>query len=170
MMKPLFLLFCLLLLFSLSSCAKANKELINRDMELYSAMEEEINSEINRINDYMKAVVAETKKSGDMEKLKKERGVIAKAVVKLHADSKAAGRNIESSEFKQYHKLTLKLLDLQWAAAQNILNSYMNKGEYGGSARKADIKYRRKIRDLKKRQERRLQRIAEILNEDKNNK
>ncbi len=156
----------LLLFVMLSACAKTDKALLQKDINRYSAIEEELNIKIKYINQQMTNAIAEYKKTNDFSKFEQQNKQINNDLVNLLKLAKEVNIHIASKEIKKYHNITIKLIEIQSEYVKVMIEQFKTMGEHGKNDTKlTQIKYNRKIRTLQNKQDNLLSEIIEKIHE-----
>lgn len=159
-------LLTILLIIILSACAKTDKIILQKDISRYSAIEEELNVKIKLINKQMTSAIAKYKKTNDFAQFELDNKLINDELLRLLQLAKEVNIHIASKEVKNYHKITVKLLEIQAEYVKVTIEQFKTLGEHGNNDAKAtQIKYNRKIRALQKQQDKLLNEIIEEINE-----
>lgn len=159
-------LLTILLIIILSACAKTDKIILQKDISRYSAIEEELNVKIKLINTQMTSAIAKYKKTNDFAQFELDNKLINDELLRLLQLAKEVNIHIASKEVKNYHKITVKLLEIQAEYVKVTIEQFKTLGEHGNNDAKAtQIKYNRKIRALQKQQDKLLNEIIEEINE-----
>lgn len=155
-----------LLIFTLAACAKTDKIILQKDISRYSAIEEELNVKIKLINTQMTSAIAKYKKTNDFAQFEQDNKLINIELVRLLKLAKEVNIHIVSKEVKDYHKITIKLLEIQAKYVKVTIEQFKTLGEHGNNDTKTtQIKYNKKIRALQKQQDKLLKEIIEEINE-----
>lgn len=155
-----------LLIFTLAACAKTDKIILQKDISRYSAIEEELNIKIKLINTQMTSAIAKYKKTNDFAQFEQDNKLINIELVRLLKLAKEVNIHIVSKEVKDYHKITIKLLEIQAKYVKVTIEQFKTLGEHGNNDTKTtQIKYNKKIRALQKQQDKLLKEIIEEINE-----
>lgn len=158
--------FTIILLFLVTACAKTDKALLQKDISRYSAIEEELNLKIKYINQQMIAAIAEYKKTSDFKKFEQQNKQINNDLNRLLQLSKEVNVHIASKEIKQYHNITIKLIEIQSEYVKVMIEQFKTMGEHGNNDTKlTQIKYNRKIRALQRKQDDLITEIIEKIKE-----
>ena len=158
-------LLIILLLFPLSACAKTDKIILQKDISRYSAIEEELNVKIKLINTQMTSAIAKYKKTGNFAQFEQDNKLINDELIRLLQLAKEVNIHIASKEVKKYHKITIKLLEIQAEYVKVTIEQFKTLGEHGNNdAKSTQIKYNKKIRALQKQQDKLLNEIIEEIN------
>ena len=159
-------LMTVLLIFTLAACAKTDKIILQKDISRYSAIEEELNVKIKLINTQMTSAIAKYKKTNDFAQFEQDNKLINIELVRLLKLAKEVNIHIVSKEVKDYHKITIKLLEIQAKYVKVTIEQFKTLGEHGNNDTKTtQIKYNKKIRALQKQQDKLLKEIIEEINE-----
>lgn len=159
-------LMAVLLIFTLAACAKTDKIILQKDISRYSAIEEELNIKIKLINTQMTSAIAKYKKTNDFAQFEQDNKLINIELVRLLKLAKEVNIHIVSKEVKDYHKITIKLLEIQAKYVKVTIEQFKTLGEHGNNDTKTtQIKYNKKIRALQKQQDKLLKEIIEEINE-----
>lgn len=159
-------LLAVLLIFTLAACAKTDKIILQKDISRYSAIEEELNVKIKLINTQMTSAIAKYKKTNDFAQFEQDNKLINIELVRLLKLAKEVNIHIVSKEVKDYHKITIKLLEIQAKYVKVTIEQFKTLGEHGNNDTKTtQIKYNKKIRALQKQQDKLLKEIIEEINE-----
>ena len=157
--------FIILLIFTLSACAKTDKVILQKDISRYSAIEEELNVKIKLINTQMTSSIAKYKKTKDFIKFEQDNTLINDELVNLLNLAKEVNMHIASKEVKRYHKITIKLLKIQAEYVKVTIEQFKTLGEHGNNdAKSTQVKYNSKIRALQKQQDKLLNEIIKEIN------
>lgn len=158
--------FIILLIFTLSACAKTDKVILQKDISRYSAIEEELNVKIKLINTQMTSSIAKYKKTKDFTQFEQDNTLINDELVNLLSLAKEVNMHITSKEVKRYHKITIKLLKIQAEYVKVTIEQFKTLGEHGNNdAKSTQVKYNSKIRALQKQQDKLLNEIIKEINE-----
>lgn len=156
----------ILLIFILSACAKTDTITLQKDISRYSAIEEELNIKIKLINSQMTSAIAKYKKTHDFAQFEQDNKLINDELLRLLQLAKEVNIHIASKEVKNYHKITIKLLEIQAEYVKVTIKQFKTMGEHGNNdAKLTQIKYYRKIRKLQKQQDKLLNEIIEDIKE-----
>lgn len=157
--------FIILLIFTLSACAKTDKVILQKDISRYSAIEEELNVKIKLINTQMTSSIAKYKKTKDFIQFEQDNTLINDELVNLLNLAKEVNMHIASKEVKRYHKITIKLLKIQAEYVKVTIEQFKTLGEHGNNdAKSTQVKYNSKIRALQKQQDKLLNEIIKEIN------
>lgn len=159
-------LLAVLLIFTTAACAKTDKVILKKDISRYSAIEEELNVKIKLINTQMTSAIAKYKKTHDFAQFEQDNKLINIELVRLLKLAKEVNIHIVSKEVKNYHKITVKLLEIQAKYVKVTIEQFKTLGEHGNNdAKSTQMKYNKKIRELQKQQDKLLKEIIEEINE-----
>ena len=157
--------FIILLIFTLSACAKTDKVILQKDISRYSAIEEELNVKIKLINTQMTSSITKYKKTKDFIQFEQDNTLINDELVNLLNLAKEVNMHIASKEVKRYHKITIKLLKIQAEYVKVTIEQFKTLGEHGNNdAKSTQVKYNSKIRALQKQQDKLLNEIIKEIN------
>lgn len=156
----------ILLIFTLTACAKTDKAILQKDISRYSAIEEELNVKIKIINSQMTAAIAKYKKTNDFAQFEQDNKLINEELLRFLQLAKEVEMHIASKEVKKYHKITIKLLEIQSEYVKVTIEQFKTLGEHGNNdAKLTQLKYNKKIRALQKQQDKLLNEIIEEIND-----
>ena len=159
-------LLTLLLIFTISACAKTDKIMLQKDISRYSAIEEELNIKIKLINTQMTSTIAKYKRTNDFTQFELDNKQINDELLRLLQLAKEVNIYISSKEMKNYHKITVKLIEIQAEYVKVTIEQFKTLGEHGNNdAKSTRLKYNRKIRALQKQQDKLLEEIIEKIYE-----
>ncbi len=159
-------LLTLLLIFTISACAKTDKIMLQKDISRYSAIEEELNIKIKLINTQMTSTIAKYKRTNDFTQFELDNKQINDELLRLLQLAKEENIYISSKEMKNYHKITVKLIEIQAEYVKVTIEQFKTLGEHGNNdAKSTQLKYNRKIRALQKQQDKLLEEIIEKIYE-----
>lgn len=147
----------------LISCAKTDINILKRDIDKYSAIEQELNVKIKLINEHMVKSISDFKKTNNMAQFEQDNINIENELQSLLLLSKEVRAYITTKEIKKYHKYTIQSLTIQSEYVRETIRQFKTMGEHDSSnnAKLTQIIYGRKIRDIQKKQTKLLKKIID---------
>ncbi|WP_242348210.1 hypothetical protein [Mucispirillum schaedleri] len=140
--------------------------MLQKDISRYSAIEEELNIKIKLINTQMTSTIAKYKRTNDFTQFELDNKQINDELLRLLQLAKEVNIYISSKEMKNYHKITIKLIEIQAEYVKVTIEQFKTLGEHGNNdAKSTHLKYNRKIRALQKQQDKLLEEIIEKIYE-----
>ncbi len=130
-------LLTLLLIFTISACAKTDKIMLQKDISRYSAIEEELNIKIKLINTQMTSTIAKYKRTNDFTQFELDNKQINDELLRLLQLAKEVNIYISSKEMKNYHKITVKLIEIQAEYVKVTIEQFKTLGEHGNNDAKS---------------------------------
>ena len=113
----------------------------------------------------MTSAIAKYKKTGNFAQFEQDNKLINDELIRLLQLAKEVNIHIASKEVKKYHKITIKLLEIQAEYVKVTIEQFKTLGEHGNNdAKSTQIKYNKKIRALQKQQDKLLNEIIEEIN------
>ena len=113
----------------------------------------------------MTSAIAKYKKTNNFAQFEQDNKLINNELIRLLKLAKEVNIHIASKEVKNYHKITIKLLDIQAEYVKVTIKQFKTLGEHGNNdAKSTQIKYNKKIRALQKQQDKLLNEIIEEIN------
>lgn len=166
-MKKIIKITALLSVFLLISCAKTDVNILKKDIDRYSAIEQELNVKIKLINKKMVDSIAKFKESNDLVQFEKDNVEIENELKKLMVLTKEISVYIATKEIKKYHEYTVQSLEIQSEYVRETIRQFKNMGEHdiNNNAKLTQIIYNKKIREIQKKQTKLLENIIEEINE-----
>lgn len=150
-MKLIKQILIVLSLFSITACASKN---IQITVDSYEYFEAQLNNRINVVNKEMIDAIKRQKNSINFDEFDIETNIIKIELDSIIYTAKLMTDSINSKVLKKYHDYNIKILQIQAEYAIETINQYRNGGEFGGySAKKTQIVYNQKLREIKKEKE-----------------
>ena len=126
----------------------------------------ELNIKIKLINTQMTSTIAKYKRTNDFTQFELDNKQINDELLRLLQLAKEVNIYISSKEMKNYHKITVKLIEIQAEYVKVTIEQFKTLGEHGNNdAKSTQLKYNRKIRALQKQQDKLLEEIIEKIYE-----
>lgn len=151
-------LFSVLLLLS---CAKTDIRVLKKDIDRYSAIEQELNIKIKLINEHMVKAISDFKYSNDAAKFEEDNIYIENELQNLLLLTKEVKDFIVTKEIRKYHKYTVKSLKIQSEYVRETIKQFKTMGEHDkdNNAKLTQIIYGKKIKDIQSKQTKLLEEI-----------
>lgn len=166
-MKKIIKITALLSVFLLISCAKTDVNILKKDIDRYSAIEQELNVKIKLVNEKMVDSIARFKESNNLVQFEKDNVEIENELKKLMVLTKEISVYIATKEIKKYHEYTVQSLEIQSEYVRETIRQFKSMGEHdiNNNAKLTQIIYNKKIREIQKKQTKLLENIIEEINE-----
>lgn len=161
-MKKIIKITAILSVLLVISCAKTDVSILKKDIDRYSAIEQELNVKIKLINEQMVKSISDFKQTNDATKFEKDNLDIENKLKNLLLLTKEIKVYIATKEMQKYHDYTIQSLEIQSEYVRETIRQFKNMGEHDNTnnAKLTQVIYGRKIREIQKKQTKLLKNIV----------